>query len=440
MINSSRSERGWRGRRRIAVLVSTAGVLGIAMLASAGSASAATVANCSAKLTPHGKGNGTSAKLSFVCDGPVRAYSVGSNKPIKDYSNPNGGAASSFFTCEGSGVGFGCGVPNRAAPGTQAPGTTGWNTTTPGASTSATATPTTCGGFTRTGGSGTANPDPDGDGTAGPNVNGIVGPPCTEQIAPGTKVQQLIKLGSSPCSGGSRDPLQLYLFVGGEPAVTGLVPPTSLLSTTVGEYLQSPTTVSLKAIKHRCGKPSGGGGGKGKKSVSPPTNFPVTCTGSITKSSTPGDQSLSFTCNQTIRSFAVYSNKSIDLPGDEPIVTGTNGGQANEGALHQCEGAFPGPGYGCGIVDRQTVQASTSTNSNLPNGQAITAGNTLTQTMGFDRVPCQRAGETKPKAWLIVMGEPTIGGTVGEFSSAPQQLAISGFGKCKGGKGKGKKK
>ena len=54
MINSSRSERGWQGRRRIAVLVSIVGVLGIAALGSTASASAAAVANCNAKLEPKG--------------------------------------------------------------------------------------------------------------------------------------------------------------------------------------------------------------------------------------------------------------------------------------------------------------------------------------------------------------------------------------------------
>ena len=34
------------------------------------------------------------------------------------------------------------------------------------------------------------------------------------------------------------------------------------------------------------------------------------------------------------------------------------------------------------------------------------------------------------------MGEPIIGTTVGEFTSAPQPIAVTGFGKCKGGKKK----
>jgi hypothetical protein len=430
VINPSRSERGWRGRRRIAVLVSLAGVLGIAALGSAGTASAATVANCNAKLKP--KGAGTKAKLSFVCDGPVRAYSVGSNKPIKDYGNPSGGGASGFFTCEGTGVGFGCGIPNRATPGFQNPGTTGWGATFPPAP-GATQTPTTCGGFKRI----------ESSPPAPANRNGIVGPPCTQLIAPGTKVAQNLKLGSSPCAGGSRNPLQLYLFVGGEPPVTSFTVGGD--STTVGEYLQGPTKVNLKAYKKTCGK-SGKSSGKGggRKSSSPPTKFPVSCAGAVAPATTPAgaDVTVRFSCNQNVRAFAVYSNKSITVPGDEPVVTGNNGGGLNESAVHQCEGDIPGPGYGCGIVDRQTQSA------NVPNGNTISAGNTAEQKMSFEFSPCQKPGEPKTKVWLIVMGEPVTGpysqgssGSVGEYSSAPQQLALTGYGKCKGGKkGGGKKK
>jgi len=128
VIIRNRSERGWQGRRRIAVLVSIAGVLGVAALMSVSSASAATVANCNAKLEPKGKSTaGTQAKLSFVCDAPVRTYGVDSTKRIKNYGAPSAGGASSFLSCEGTGVGFGCGISDRATPGTQTPGTTGWN-------------------------------------------------------------------------------------------------------------------------------------------------------------------------------------------------------------------------------------------------------------------------------------------------------------------------
>ena len=118
-------------------------------------------------------------------------------------------------------------------------------------------------------------------------------------------------------------------------------------------------------------------------------------------------------------------------------MTGDNGGKTNEGALHQCEGAFPGPGYGCGVVNRQEQSGPSGNSPGLPNGDTITAGNTASQKMGFNSRPCTRKGEPKPKAWLVVMGEPTTSATtVGEFSSAPQPIAISGFGKCKGGKKK----
>jgi hypothetical protein len=444
VINSSRSERGWRGRRRIAVLVSLAGVLGLCALGSAGTASAATVANCNAKLEP--KGASTSAKLSFVCDGPVRAYGVGSNKPIKDYSAPHGGAASSFVICQGTGAGFGCGITNRAAPGTEAPGTTGWNTTTPGASTSATATPTTCNGFTRTQGAGTPN--------NGPNLNSIVTGPCTQQIEPGTKVVQSLKLGSSPCAGGKKNPFEIFLFVGGEPAVTSFIDPVSGNSnpamngpggdsSTVGEYIQGPIKVNMKAYKKACAK-SGNSGkagtkGGGMKSSSPPTMFPVSCSGSVAPSTAPAgaEATLTFTCNQNIRAFGVYTNKLISEPGDEPIVTGEAGGGVNESANAQCEGAVPGAGYGCGTVDRQTVTGAKTTpptNPGLPNGNTITAGNTASQNIAFLSSPCRRPGEAKAKIWLVPMGEPTIGSTVGEFVGAPQQLALTGYGRCKGKK------
>jgi hypothetical protein len=426
VINTSRSERGWQGRRRIALLVSIAGVLGVAFLGSAGTASAASVANCNAKLEPKGKST-TSAKLSFVCDAEVRAYTVASTGRIKNY----GPSSASILTCEGTGAGFGCGVSDRAAPGTQAPGTTGWNTTTPGASTSATAIPKTCHGFTRVEGAGTSTP-------TFPNRNAVVTGPCSQVIPAGTKVTQSIKLGSSPCG---KSPINVFLLVGGEPDVTAFLAPNAAGgggdNTTVGEQISQPIKVSMKAYKNCVTSDVAKAKKTATKSAAPATKFPVTCSGVVSPNPTrSNDTDVSFICSQNIRAFAVYSNKQIDLPGDEPLVSGPNGGKENEGALHQCEGDFPGFGYGCGIVDRQTVTASTATNANLPNGQGITAGNTVKQTMGFDSRPCQRPGQPKTKVWLVAMGEPTVGSTVGEFTSAPQQLALSGYGKCKGGKKK----
>jgi hypothetical protein len=437
VINTSRSERGWQGRRRIAVLVSLAGVLGVAFLGSVGTASAATVANCNAKLEPKGKSNaGTKTKLSFVCDGPVRAYSLGSNKAIKNYSAPSAGAASGFLSCEGGGVGFGCGVADRAAPGTQPPGSTGWTAVPPlpAGGSKSTEDPLTCNGYKRVQGDLGQDPAPT-DPKFPPTINAIVTGPCTQVVPAGTKVTQSIKLGSSPCAGGSRDPLQLYLFVGGEPLTTSFVAANSRgpggESSTPGEFLSAPIKVNLKAFK---GCQASGKGGGAKKSSVPATKYPVRCSGTVTPATTPAgpDADVIFTCTQNIRAFAIYSNKTIDLPGVEPEVSGTNGGKENEGALHQCEGDVPGFGYGCGIVDRQAQTSS------LPNGQGISAGNTAKQKMGFEFSPCQKPGQPKTKVWIIAMGEPVIGSTAGEFTTAPQQLALS-YGKCKGGKGKGGK-
>jgi len=270
----------------------------------------------------------------------------------------------------------------------------------------------------RTQGTGTPSP--------GPNLTTIVTPACSQVVPAGTKVTQTLRFKSSPCSG-----TQVNLLVGGEPAVTSFIDPTLAGpggdTSTAGEYLQAPQPVSMKAYKS-CS--SGNGGGGAKSSATPATHYPVSCNGSIRPSTTPGDSTVSFTCSQNVRAFAVYSNKLIDLPGDEPLVSGSAGGGANEGALQQCEGAFPGPGYGCGTVDRQ---AQTTL---LPNGNTLSGGNTATQTLGFDSTPCERKGQSKPKAWLVVMGEPiTSATTVGEFSSQPFPLAFSGF-KCKGGKKK----
>jgi hypothetical protein len=421
VINSSGSERGWRGRRRIAVIVSIAGVLGVAALTSAGTASAATVADCHAKLEPSGK----SAKLSFVCDAPIRAYSLASNKQIKGYGQPSAGSATGILSCEGRGVGFGCGVPDRAAPGTQPVGSTGWSVVPPypAGGSKSTGTPLTCNGFKRIQGDigqgGTSFP---------PTINAVVTGPCSQVVSAGTKVTQKVTV-SNPCAG--KDPLQLYLLVGGEPNVTSFIAANAQgaggESTTVGEYLQAPAPVNLKAFK---GCQSSGGGAKksATKSATPATKFPVACGGSISPSTTlPGVGELTFQCSQTIRAFAIYSNKPIDLPGDEPVVTGTSGGALNESAVHQCEGSIPGPGYGCGIVDRQAQTAA------LPNGNSISAGNQATQRIGFQSNPCKGSGT---KAWFVAMGEPTIGSTVGEFSSQPFPLSIN-YGKCKGG---GKKK
>src|SRR5262249_38118248 len=160
---------------------------------------------------------------------------------------------------------------------------------------------------------------------------------------------------------------------------------------------------------------------KALSSALPAIAYPVSCSGSVTPlNGVVGTVSdLGFTCSQNIRGFAVYSNKQIDEPGDDPVVTGTNGGGVNESANAQCGGDLPRFGYGCGTVDRQTTTAASAgppANPGLPNGNTITGGNTAHQTFAFNSTPCTRKGEAKAKVWLVVMGEPTLGTTVGEFS------------------------
>jgi hypothetical protein len=419
VINPSRSERGWRGRRRIAVLVSIAGVVGVAALVSAGPTSAANIGNCKAKLTPKGK-PGPTATLKWSCDATARAYAVGANKKIKSFGTPSAGAAGAFLTCSGSGVGFGCGIPDRAAPGTQPSGTTGWTAPVPPFP-SSTANPLTCAGFKKVAGTGTATD---------PNRNGIVGVPCEQVIPAGTLVTQKITLATNPCKN-AKDPLQLYLFVGGEPAVTSFTVTGD--STTVGEFVSEPIPVGLKAFKGCASSVKRKSGKKSATKSAGVGNFPVNCSGSVTPAAT-GDQQLTFLCDQNIRAWSVYSNKSIDIPGDEPLVSGTVGGGNNEGALDQCSGTFPGAGFGCGVVDRQTQTAL------LPNGQGVSNSNTIEQKFAFEQVPCQRKGEPKTNVWVVVMGEPRVGSSAGEYVSAPKKMAVSGFGKCKGKKGGGQKK
>src|SRR5262249_28418156 len=215
-----------------------AAAVGVGVLSSATTASAALIPDCNAKLTPKG-GNPQSkkAKLSFKCSDEIRTYTVGSTGKIKNYGATN----APFLSCEGSGAGFGCAIKDRAAPGTQAPGTTGWNTTTPGAATSATGDPTTCHGFKRV----------EGNGSTIPNKNSIVTGPCSQVVPAGFKVTQGIKLGSSACG---KNPVQLHLIVGGDQDVTSFLAPGSAggggESTTVGEYLSQPFKVNMKAYKN----------------------------------------------------------------------------------------------------------------------------------------------------------------------------------------------
>ena len=292
MINSSRSERGWQGRRRIAVLVSIVGVLGIAALGSTSSASAAAVAGCKAKLEPKGNPRldqreaqlhlrrGPSAPTVWAGTRGSRATAPQMRAlPVRSSPVRESVSASDAVCPIGPLRARRCLAPPDRETHLPPPNAGGSNQTD---------VPTTCNGFRRVQGAGT--------GVNGPNLTAIVTPTCTQLIPPGTKVTQSLKLKSSPCSGTT----QLYLMVGGEPAVTSFIAavstdpdPTKVGpggdSATVGEYLQAPLPVSMKAYKG-CQSSGQGGGGAAKKSGTPPTKYPVSCTGSITPSATPGDR------------------------------------------------------------------------------------------------------------------------------------------------------
>jgi hypothetical protein len=416
VINSIRSERGWRGRRRIALLVFLVGVLGIISLGSAGTASAGFTA-CKGSVAPKSKGKpGSAAKLAFSCDTPFRSYGIASNRAITSYSNPPlvAGSPLSFFQCSTAAgrAGFGCGITNRNEP-------------------------TDCERHQDT--------DP------GPGTNNqITGPPCTQIIPANTPVTQDITLGTSPCKYKPKDPLLMFVIVGGEPVVTSFS--TSGDQSTRGEYATEPFKLKLKGYSG-C-QSSGKSEKKGaKKAASGVDINPLTCSGKV-EPKDPNKPSVdtrySFSCSQNIRTFAIVSNKLIDFFGTEPEVSGpgTNSTPCvnppapsppltpqqcaeGESASHQCEGPFPSSGFGCGFPARTGNTSSTNT---YP--RRLSAGNTLTAELGFSASPCRREkGEAKLKVWVVAMNEPTVtpsgGGTptTGEFLSEPFQLAVTGFGK-----------
>jgi hypothetical protein len=122
-----------------------------------------------------------------------------------------------------------------------------------------------------------------------------------------------------------------------------------------------------------------------------------------------------------IRTYAIVTNKPIDLVGGEGEVSGpgTNSvpcvnpplptppltpAQCAEGesASHQCEGPIPYIGFGCGFPDRQGTTSATNAY-----GRRLSAGNVLTGEIGFPQSPCKREpGTPKLKVWVIACPKP----------------------------------
>lgn len=419
MINSIRSERGWRGGRRIAVLVSVLTVFGIAYFGSAGSASA-TFAQCGGTVSPQNKANpGQAASISFTCTHEIRAYGVVSSKPVEDYATvPRiGGVISPFFECEGNvpAGGFGCGVKNRAiaknGTGTQVPPSTG--------------STTSCGRSTAV-----LPVQPASEGGA-PAVNKITGPNCAQVVSPGTVVTQLVTLGSNPCMINPAEPLRMFVIAGGEPAVTSFTVRGD--SVGVGEYTTEPYLLKQKGYG-KCKADAAAkvdddakANDKGAKAAASTKDvFPVSCAGQVIPKdlAKPGiDMKYEFACNANIKGYSITSNKKLDFFGFESEVYLPIGAiSGTESALIQCEGPVPGFGVGCGITNRQSAT-----------GQ-LTAHNKLVAELGVPVSPCKReTGESKLKFWLTVMGEPAVpsstGGsaTTGEYVSEPFRLPLIGY-------------
>jgi hypothetical protein len=442
VINRNRSEPGWRGGRRIAVLVSLVCAVGVISLGSAGTASAA-FSFCKGSATPKSKGSpGNAMQLTWSCNTEIRAYGIASNKAIASFSNPPvvSGTPSPFVQCtvaNGS-AGFGCGITNRAEPGTQNANSTGSSTT--------------CGRST------TVFPAvPMGP----PAISGITGPPCNQIIAANSVVKQDVTLAANPCNFKPNDPLNMMVIAGGEPPIASFTPRGD--STTVGQYLTEPFKLKLKGYQgcQPDASSSKKGGAKAAASGGVDLN-PLSCSGKVTPKdpAKPGtDAKYEFSCGANIRTFALVSNRRIDFFGVEPEVHGagvystpcspstTPASQcaSGESAIHQCEGPFPSFGFGCGYPDRQGSISST-----LGYGRRLSAFNIETGEVGFQESPCKKGtGLPKPKVWIVAMNEPRVPPTnppaqqtTGLFVSEPYQLAVTGYGNgpCSKSQPKGKSK
>jgi hypothetical protein len=439
VINRNRSERGWRGRRRITVLVSVVGLLGIAALGTASTASAGFAA-CSGSVKVKGS-NGT---LSFQCSTEIRAFGITSNKTVKSFTDTPSvnGAPSAFVACTTQSVanGFGCGVQNRAinvdGTGIQAASSTGKSSNPDQA----------CGW--------SAAVQPAGPQGNPPAVNGIVGRPCAQTIPAGSLVSQQISFGGNPCSTARKNPFLVFLVVGGEPIVSTFTVRGDSLG--VGESSSEPFRLKIK------GCPSAGGK-KGKKSSAAAATAPahassgkalepqssLNCIGSISPKiagKPSSDTQYAFACNQNIRLFTLITNRQSDFFGTETIVTGPGTWSkpcvnppapappltppqcaSAESSAIQCEGAVPGFGAGCTFPDRQGNLSNV-----LTYGRRLSAGNTLTGDLGFTKSPCIRNnGEPALRVWVVAMTEPFMTATnvTGEFISQPFEMKLNGYGK-----------
>lgn len=188
----------------------------------------------------------------------------------------------------------------------------------------------------------------------------------------------------------------------------------------------------------------------------------VVCGGTLApvNKKAPGiDAKIDFTCTEDIRGFSVTTNKTFDFFGTEMEVFEPSGAGSGESATIQCEGNVPGPGFGCGVTNRNTPAGSTPGGgceavTGPTSAQAIgppcttrmSAGNRGEMRVGFPVNPCKKAGPFAPdkdklRVWLSVLTEPLIGSfnasalnqtayTRGTYISAPFRMKIAGYNNC----------
>jgi hypothetical protein len=213
--------------------------------------------------------------------------------------------------------------------------------------------------------------------------------------------------------------------------------------------------VALAVLASACGAVLFGSAGTASASS-------VVCGGKLAplnKKAPSIDAKIDFTCTEDIRGFSVITNKTFDFFGTEMEVFEPSGAGSSESATIQCEGNVPGPGFGCGVTNRNTPAGSTpgggceavtgSTSSQAigpPCTTRMSAGNRGEMQVGFPVSPCKPAGPFAPgkdklRVWLSVLTEPLIGSfnaaalnqtayTRGTYISAPFRLKIAGYNNC----------
>jgi hypothetical protein len=198
----------------------------------------------------------------------------------------------------------------------------------------------------------------------------------------------------------------------------------------------------------------------------------VACKGAIIplNKANPGlDAEFDLQCTEELRGFSVVTNKTFDFFGTETEVFKPGGIPAQQSATIQCVGNVPGPGFGCGTVNRNTPSnceaittgGSGSNQFNIygaPCTNRIDAGDTVGVQVGFPTNPCKHTGQYAPgkdklRVWATALTEPAIGAfnanfptqdstayTRGSWSSEPFRINVKAYTKCGGSGGGGESK